>query len=72
MIMSYRRFSDAHCKNVIGVPSPKHCKKAIEAQTALYDGNELLKPTHDPPCVQSSDETNDIAEINKEKMAEKN
>ena len=48
MIMSQKRFSDVHSENIIGVSSPKYCMKATEAQAAMYDGNELLKPIHDP------------------------
>ena len=47
-IISHKRFSDVHAKNIIGDSSPTKSEKALEAQTALYDGNEMLKPMHAP------------------------
>ena len=71
MMIKHIRFSDEHSVNIIGDPSPNYCKKAIEAQSSIYDGNVLLEPIHDPPCVESSDETLKCAEVSRDKMIEK-
>ena len=70
MMIKHKRFSDEHSVNIIGDPSPNYCKKAKGVQCSIYDGNVLLEPVHDPPCVESSDETLKSAEESRDKMIE--
>ena len=70
-IISHKRFSDVHAKNIIGDSFPTKSEKALEAQTALYDGNEMLKPMHAPPSVVTTDEIVQIEDVNRNRMEEK-
>nr|GEW68675.1 integrase, catalytic region, zinc finger, CCHC-type, peptidase aspartic, catalytic [Tanacetum cinerariifolium] len=45
--------------------------KALKEKPALYNGHEIIKTDHVPAIVHSSEDTLEIAEINRKKMNEK-
>jgi hypothetical protein len=71
MIQKHRRLSDEHSEKDLGMPKTNFLRSGIGAQPALYDANIMLEPHHVLPDVTSFDETNEIEDRTREKLAEK-
>ncbi|GKE98303.1 hypothetical protein Tco_0021654 [Tanacetum coccineum] len=55
----------------IGYKNPLYLTRAMQVQSALYNGHEIVKTNHAPAVVYDSDDTLEIAEITRKKMLEK-
>ncbi|GJR21805.1 hypothetical protein Tco_0970332 [Tanacetum coccineum] len=71
MMLNPTKVYDQNTKIAIGAQNPLYLRQAKKAQSALYDGEELLKIHHAPVIVPSSEEDLELAEITRIKMHEK-
>ena len=62
MMLRHKRLCDEHSEKAIDKPIPFHLRREKMAQSALYDGNEILKPGHLPANVPSLEESSEIGE----------
>nr|GEY28324.1 integrase, catalytic region, zinc finger, CCHC-type, peptidase aspartic, catalytic [Tanacetum cinerariifolium] len=56
---------------VIGYKNPLCLTRTKQVQLALYNGHEIIKDNHTPAIVHNSEDTLEIAEINRKKMNDK-
>nr|GEZ39051.1 copia protein [Tanacetum cinerariifolium] len=66
-----KSFYDEINKAAIGYKIPFYLNKAKQVQHALYSGQEIVKPNHDPVLVRDSENTIEIAETTRKQMIEK-
>ncbi|GJR18193.1 retrovirus-related pol polyprotein from transposon TNT 1-94 [Tanacetum coccineum] len=59
---------DQKTKTTLGAQNPFYLRQAKKAQSALYDGDELLKPHHVPVIVSTSKEELELAEDTRNKL----
>ncbi|GJT64040.1 hypothetical protein Tco_1015520 [Tanacetum coccineum] len=71
MMLKPTKLYDQDAVTAIGVQNPFYLRKTKKAQSALYDGDELLKTHHVPVIVTSSDKDLELAETTRIKMTEK-
>jgi hypothetical protein len=71
MIQKHRKLCDENSEKDVGEPKSNCLRSIRDAQLALYDANVILKPGHAPPDVRSDDETSEIENRTREKLAEK-
>ncbi|GJW98660.1 hypothetical protein Tco_0180468 [Tanacetum coccineum] len=64
-------FYDEKNKVAIGYKNPLCLTRAKQVQSALYDGNEIVRTNHAPAVVHDSEDTLEIAEITRKRMLEK-
>ncbi|GJW40015.1 hypothetical protein Tco_0065860 [Tanacetum coccineum] len=71
MLCRPKPFYDEKNKVAIGYKNPLCLTRAKQVQSALYDGNEIVRTNHAPAVVHDSDDTLEIAEITRKRMLEK-
>ncbi|GJS45293.1 retrovirus-related pol polyprotein from transposon TNT 1-94 [Tanacetum coccineum] len=71
MLCKPKSFYDEKNKVAIGYKNPLCLTRAKQVQSALYNGNEIVKTNHAPPVVLDSEDTLEIAEITRKRMLEK-
>ena len=71
MLCKPKSFYDEKNKVAIGYKNPMYLTKAKQAQSALYNGHELIKTNHAPTIVHDSEETLESAEITRKGMLAK-
>ncbi|GJU68485.1 retrovirus-related pol polyprotein from transposon TNT 1-94 [Tanacetum coccineum] len=64
-------FYDEKKKVAIGYKNPLYLTIAMQVQSALYNGHEIVKTNHAPVVVHDSEDTLELAEITRKKMLEK-
>ncbi|GJV05155.1 retrovirus-related pol polyprotein from transposon TNT 1-94 [Tanacetum coccineum] len=72
MLCKPKPFYDEKKKVAIGYKNPLYLTSAIQVQSALYDGHEIVKTNHALAVVHDSEDTLELAEITKMRMIEKN
>ena len=71
MLCKPRSYYDEKNKVAIGYKNPSYLAKANQAQSALYNGHELVKTNHAPTIVHDSKDSLETAEITRKEMLEK-
>ncbi|GJS66296.1 retrovirus-related pol polyprotein from transposon TNT 1-94 [Tanacetum coccineum] len=71
MLCKPKPFYDEKKKVVIGYKNPLYLTSAMQVQSALYNGHEIVKTNHSPVVVHDSEDTLEIAEITRKKILEK-
>ncbi|GKE20567.1 hypothetical protein Tco_1432079, partial [Tanacetum coccineum] len=71
MLCKSKLFYDEKKKVAIGYKNPLYLASAMQVQSALYNGHEIVKTNHTPTIVHDSKDTLEIAEITRKKMLEK-
>ncbi|GJW19569.1 hypothetical protein Tco_0027005 [Tanacetum coccineum] len=71
MLCRPKPFYDEKNKVAIGYKNPLCLTRAKQVQSALYDGNEIVRTNHAPAVVHDSEDTLEIAEITRKRMLEK-
>ncbi|GJY05358.1 hypothetical protein Tco_0371298 [Tanacetum coccineum] len=71
MLCKPKSFYDEIKKVAIGYKNPLCLTRAKQVQSALYNGNEIVRTNHAPAVVHDSEDTLEIAEITRKRMMEK-
>ncbi|GJR09781.1 retrovirus-related pol polyprotein from transposon TNT 1-94 [Tanacetum coccineum] len=71
MLCRPKPFYDEKNKVAIGYKNPLCLTRAKQVQSALYNGNEIVRTNHAPVVVHDSEDTLEIAEITRKRMMEK-
>ncbi|GKA26571.1 hypothetical protein Tco_0712680 [Tanacetum coccineum] len=71
MLCKPKSYYDEKKKVGIGYKNPLYLTHAMQVQSALYNGHEIVKTNHAPAVVHDSEDTLEIAEITRKKMLEK-
>ncbi|GJU21422.1 retrovirus-related pol polyprotein from transposon TNT 1-94, partial [Tanacetum coccineum] len=71
MLCKPKPFYDEKKKVAIGYKNPLYLTRAIQVQSALYNGHEIVKTNHALAVVHDSEDTLEIAEITRKRMLEK-
>nr|GEW83242.1 hypothetical protein [Tanacetum cinerariifolium] len=71
MLCRPKPFYDEKKKVAIGYKNPLCPTRAKQVQSALYNGNEIVRTNHAPAVVYDSEDTLKIAEITRNKMFKK-
>ncbi|GJR71861.1 hypothetical protein Tco_0084226 [Tanacetum coccineum] len=71
MLCKPKPFYDKKKKVAICYKNPLYLTSAMQVQSALYNGHELVKTNHDPAVTHDSEDTLELAKINRKKMLEK-
>ncbi|GJU96519.1 retrovirus-related pol polyprotein from transposon TNT 1-94 [Tanacetum coccineum] len=71
MLCKPKSFYDEIKKVAIGYKNPLCLTRAKQVQSALYNGNEIVRTNHAPAVVHDSEDTLEIAEITRKRMLEK-
>ncbi|GKA81255.1 hypothetical protein Tco_0787947 [Tanacetum coccineum] len=71
MLCKPKPFYDEKKKVAIGYKNPLYLTSAMQVQSALYNGHEIVKTNHAPAVVHDSEDTIKLAEITRKKMLEK-
>ncbi|GJX25388.1 hypothetical protein Tco_0231684 [Tanacetum coccineum] len=71
MLCKPKSFYDEKKKVAIGYKNPLCLTRAKQVQSALYNGNEIVRTNHAPAVVHDSEDTLKIAEITRKRMLEK-
>ncbi|GJR87172.1 retrovirus-related pol polyprotein from transposon TNT 1-94 [Tanacetum coccineum] len=71
MLCKPKPFYDRKKKVAIGYKNPLYLTSAMQVQSALYNGHEIVKTNHAPAVVHDSEDTIELAEITRKRMLEK-
>ncbi|GJY22176.1 hypothetical protein Tco_0394742 [Tanacetum coccineum] len=71
MLCKPKPYYDEKKKVSIGYKNPLYLTSAMQVQSALYNGHEIVKTNHAPAVVHDSEDTLELAEITRKKMLEK-
>ncbi|GJW37274.1 hypothetical protein Tco_0060194 [Tanacetum coccineum] len=71
MLCKPKPFYDEKKNVAIGYINPLYLTSAMQVQSALYNGHEIVKTNHAPAVVNDSEDTFELAEITRKKMLEK-
>ncbi|GJU06232.1 retrovirus-related pol polyprotein from transposon TNT 1-94 [Tanacetum coccineum] len=71
MLCKPKSFYDEKKKVAIGYKNPLCLTRAKQVQSALYDGYEIVETNHAPAVVHDTEETLELAELTRKRMAEK-
>ncbi|GJT35181.1 hypothetical protein Tco_0925600 [Tanacetum coccineum] len=71
MLCKPKPYYDEKKKVAIGYKNPLYLTRAMQVQSALYNGHAIVKNNHAPAVVHDSEDTLEIAEITRKKMIEK-
>ncbi|GKC84649.1 hypothetical protein Tco_1140366 [Tanacetum coccineum] len=71
MLCKPKPYYDEKNKVAIGYKSPLYLTKAMQVQSALYNGHELIKTSHVPAVVHDSEDTLKKAETTRKGMLKK-
>ncbi|GJW70643.1 hypothetical protein Tco_0127560 [Tanacetum coccineum] len=63
MLCKPKPFYDEKKKVAIGYKNPLYLTSAMQVQSALYNGHEIVKTNHAPAVVHDSEDTLELAEI---------
>ncbi|GJT61464.1 retrovirus-related pol polyprotein from transposon TNT 1-94 [Tanacetum coccineum] len=71
MLCKLKPYYNEQNKVAIGYKNPLCLTRAKQVQPALYNGYEIIKNNHVPALVHNTEDTLEIAEINRRKMNDK-
>ncbi|GJX40298.1 hypothetical protein Tco_0255288 [Tanacetum coccineum] len=71
MLCKPKPFYDEKKKVAIGYKNPLYLTSAMQVQSALYNGHEIVKTNHAPAVVHDSEDTLELAKITRKRMLEK-
>ncbi|GJR71422.1 hypothetical protein Tco_0083787 [Tanacetum coccineum] len=71
MLCKPKPYYDEKKKVAIGYKNPLYLTTAMQVQSALYNGHEIVKTNHAPAVVHDSEDTLEITEITRKRMLEK-
>ncbi|GJX31795.1 retrovirus-related pol polyprotein from transposon TNT 1-94 [Tanacetum coccineum] len=71
MLCKPKPFYDEKKKIAIGYKNPLYLTSAMQVQSDLYNGHEIVKTNHAPAVVHDLEDTLELAEITRKKMLEK-
>ncbi|GJS83307.1 hypothetical protein Tco_0749848 [Tanacetum coccineum] len=71
MLCKPKPYYDEKKKVAIGYKNPLHLTSAMQVQSALYNGHEIVKTNHAPAVVHDSEDTLEIGDITRNRMLEK-
>ncbi|GJV02165.1 retrovirus-related pol polyprotein from transposon TNT 1-94 [Tanacetum coccineum] len=71
MLCRPKPFYDEKNKVAIGYKNPLCLTRAKQVQSALYNGNEIVRTNHAPVVVHDSEDTLEIAKITRKRMFDK-
>ncbi|GKA21071.1 hypothetical protein Tco_0701060 [Tanacetum coccineum] len=71
MLCKPKPFYDEKKKMAIGYNNLLYLTSAMQVQSALYNGHEIVKINHAPAGVHDSEDTLELAEITRNRMLEK-
>ncbi|GKB95508.1 hypothetical protein Tco_0981645 [Tanacetum coccineum] len=71
MLCKPKPFYDEKKKVAIGYKNPLYLTSAMQVQSTLYNGHEIVKTNHAPAVVHDSEDTLELAGITRKKMLEK-
>ncbi|GJR89212.1 hypothetical protein Tco_0213223 [Tanacetum coccineum] len=71
MLCKPKPYYDEKKKVAIGYKNPLYLTRAMQVQSVLYNGHEIVKTNHAPALVYDSEDTLEIAEITRKKRLEK-
>ncbi|GJW43848.1 hypothetical protein Tco_0072647 [Tanacetum coccineum] len=71
MLCKPKPFYDEKKKVAIGYKNPSYLTSAMQVQSALYNGHEIVKTNHAPAVMHDSENTLELAEITRKNMLEK-
>ncbi|GJY45437.1 hypothetical protein Tco_0434500 [Tanacetum coccineum] len=71
MLCKPKPYYDEKNKVAIGYKNPFYLTKAMQVQSALYNGHEIVKTHHVPAIVHDLEDTLEIAETTRKKINEK-
>ncbi|GJU60296.1 hypothetical protein Tco_1238062 [Tanacetum coccineum] len=71
MLCKPKPFDDEKKMVEISYKNPLYLTSAMQVQSALYNGHEIVKTNHAPAVVHDSEDTLEIAELTRKKMLEK-
>ncbi|GJS75198.1 integrase, catalytic region, zinc finger, CCHC-type containing protein [Tanacetum coccineum] len=70
MLCKPKPYYDEKKKVAIGYKNPLYLTSAMQVQSALYNGHEIVKTNHAPAVVHDSEDTLELAEITRKRMLE--
>ncbi|GKC85597.1 hypothetical protein Tco_1141314 [Tanacetum coccineum] len=71
MLCKPKPFYDEKKKVAIGYKNPLYLTRVKQVQSALYNGNEIVRTNHAPAIVHESEDTLKIANITRKRMLKK-
>ncbi|GJS59745.1 hypothetical protein Tco_0654529 [Tanacetum coccineum] len=71
MLCKLKPFYNENKKVAIGYKNPLYLTSAMQVQSALYNGHEIVKTNHVPAVVHDSENTLKLVEITRKNMLEK-
>nr|GEU43055.1 copia protein [Tanacetum cinerariifolium] len=71
MLCKPKPYYDEKKKVAIGYTNPLYLTSAMQVQSALYNGHEIVKTIHALAVVHDSEDTLELAEITRKRMLEK-